>query len=77
MQRIINFLICVDQLLYSIVTMGGGYPDETLSSAAYRMEAKGKLSGKVFRPIIDKLFYDGHCRDSYFSEVKRTQAPKG
>lgn len=77
MKRLLNFLICIDQLLYCIVTLGAGYPDETMSSAAYRMEQKGKLTGIFFRPIIDKLFGAGHCMRSYLSEVKRSQAPQG
>lgn len=41
MQQILNILVAFDQLAYTIVTLGYGMPDETLSSAAYRVDHKG------------------------------------
>lgn len=69
-----QFLIAFDQLVNTIF---GGYADETLSARAYRTEQEGKLWGKVFRPIIDVIFFfdPNHCMESYLSEVKRKQFP--
>ena len=77
LRRLLNLLICLDQLANCLITLGSGYPDETMSSAAYRMEAKGKWTGKLFRPLIDALFWfdDDHCFKSYLSERQRKQAP--
>lgn len=74
-RRILNVLIAVDQLLYVLLTLGHGNPDETLSAAAWRLEKEGRLSGKVFRPIIDALFWfdPKHCQTSYESEVARAR----
>jgi hypothetical protein len=75
-QRILNLLIAIDQLIYVVITLGSGCPDETMSSAAWRLEQKGKIQGKIFRPLIDWLFWfdPDHCRTSYESEVKRAKA---
>jgi hypothetical protein len=50
-QRILNLLIVIDQLIYVVITLGSGCPDETMSSAAWRLEQKGKIQGKIFRPL--------------------------
>lgn len=71
-RRLLHFLIALDQLMYVMVTLGRGYPDETLSAAAWRLEREGKLAGRVFRPVIDFLFLPvekDHCRLSYESEL--------
>ena len=52
-QRLLNVLIALDQLAYELVTLGAGSPDETLSAAAWRTEQKGRLLGRIFRPLID------------------------
>ena len=60
-----NLLIAVDQL---INTVGGGWPDETLSSRAWRWHRDGRR--KWPRRFIDRLFFfdPDHCEDSYQSE---------
>lgn len=70
-----NVALGIDQLFNTVL---GGDPDETLSSRAYRTEQKGRVFGKVFRPIIDTiLFFDkDHCRTSYESELYRKQMPE-
>ena len=75
-QRIKNLLIAIDQLVYVVITLGVGMPDETLSAAAYRMELSGKPAG-VFRPVIDALlwFDVDHCRQAYLYEAGRKQLP--
>lgn len=67
--------IAIDQLLNAILF---GSPDETLSARAYRVEQKGLIFGKLFRPLIDTiLFFDkNHCYNSYLSEIHRRQFPK-
>ena len=70
-----QILLAVDQLFN---TLTGGYADESLSSRIWRLETKGKLSGRMFRPLIDGLFFwqKDHCYKSFMSEVERRQLPK-
>lgn len=78
-QRILHVLVAVDQLLYTLVTLGAGKPDETMSSAAWRGERQGRIAGRVFRPFIDWLFTPlerDHCRLSYEGELNGSQRAK-
>ena len=77
-RRILNVLIALDQLLYVLLTLGAGSPDETLSAAAYRTEQAGKWLGRVFRPLIDALFLPferDHCETAYLSELRGLHLP--
>lgn len=77
-RRILNLLIAIDQLAWVIVTLGNGYPDETISAALWRMEQQGKIAGRVFRPLVDLLFRPiekDHCRLSFESEVRGAHLP--
>lgn len=78
--RLLNILIALDQMLYVLISFGHGSPDETMSSAAWRMERDGKIAGRLFRPLIDRLFLPltgrHHCFSSYMSEAYRTQLPR-
>ena len=76
-KRVKHLLIAIDQLLWVIVTLGAGYPDETISSAMYRYEKRGDRIGLIMRPIIDIIFFwdKQHCRKSYLAERFRLQAP--
>ena len=77
--RLLNVLIALDQLAWVIVTLGKGYPDETISAAAWRMEHEGKIAGRVFRPLVDLLFLPierDHCRLSFLAEIRKTQLPQ-
>lgn len=69
--RILKVLIALDKLAYQIMTLGYGSEFDTISSAAYRMEQKGRLVGKLSRPAIDWLFSmlgdKNHCFKSYIS----------
>lgn len=69
--RIIKVLIALDKLAYQIMTLGYGSEFDTISSAAYRMEQKGRLVGKLSRPVIDWVFSkfgnERHCFESYIS----------
>jgi len=78
MRRILNFLICLDQILLSILTLGDSAPDETISSCLWRLEQQGKFF-RFFRPLVDFVFWPfqkDHCRRAYESEMLRLQAPK-
>lgn len=78
-QRLLNVLIALDQLIYVLITLGKGSPDETLSAAAWRTEQDGKFFGRVFRPVIDLLFLPferDHCRLSFESEINRSHLPE-
>lgn len=78
MKSIVSWLrqvsIAIDQLANAII---GGWADETLSSCAYRMELDGRLWGKVFRPLIDALFFfqPNHCKLAFDGERQRLQSP--
>lgn len=64
-RRVLNLLVALDRLVYVLVTLGNGTSRETLSGAAYRVEQKGLIAGKIFRPLIDFLFYPferDHCK---------------
>ncbi len=71
-----NVLIGIDQLGTAIV---GGFPDETLSSYAWRLDLQGKPFGRFFRPLIDGMAsifgQDHHCYRAWRAEVLRRQMP--
>jgi hypothetical protein len=64
---LLHILIALDQL---VNTLFGGFPDETISAAAWRWELQGKRSWP--RKLIDKLFWfdHNHCERSYMSELE-------
>lgn len=65
-------LIAVDQLVNALLA---GFPDETLSSRAWRWEKDGVRSWP--RRVFDRLFFwePNHCRESYQSEREGRQLP--
>lgn len=65
-------LIALDQLVNALL---GGWPDETLSSRAWRWDRDGKR--KWPRVLADTLFFweKGHCEESYRSEREGRQLP--
>lgn len=70
-ERAWRIAIALDQ---SANAAARGWPDETLSSRAYRLRAQPKWARWEAR--INRLFDDPrHCRDSYESERKRRQLP--
>lgn len=80
-QRALNVAIAIDQLAWTVVTLGAGHPDETISAALWRMETQGKLAGRLLRPLVDWLawtfFKDpDHCMRAFFSEYQKQQLPK-
>lgn len=74
-QYLLNNAIAFDQ---QINTLLGGTPDETLSARAYRTEQQNKAFGKLFRPLIDALFFfdPNHCRKAYNAEFHKLQLPE-
>ena len=72
MKYLKNLLIAIDQFINSLI---GGWPDETLSSRAYRWEHDGKRSWT--RKLIDAIFFweEKHCYTSYLSEREGRQLP--
>lgn len=71
-----NLLVAVDQLCNAVV---GGWPDETISSRAFRWSRDGVRHWP--RICIDALFFFDrdttsgrrHCELSYISEKERLQ----
>lgn len=79
-RRLLNLLIALDQLVYVLLTLGHGSPDETLSAAAYRLWLRDQIGGRYFKPAIDLLFSPverDHCEKSYRAEMERRQLPSG
>ncbi len=58
----------------------GGLAEESMSSRAWRMEAKRKPWGRITRPVIDWLFglfgKTDHCNTAYVDERNKAQLPK-
>jgi len=71
---ITNVLIGFDQLGTTLI---GGYPDETLSSYAYRMHLQKKLVRIYAVKIINFVFFwqKNHCANAYRQERMRYQLP--
>lgn len=67
-----HLLIGFDQLMNALL---GGWPDETLSSRAWRWEKNGVRTWP--RRVIDAIFFfdQEHCRESYESERLGRQLP--
>ena len=76
-RRLFNLFVALDQMAWVVLTLGWGYPDETISSACYRYEQQGAWWAQVLRPLIDWIFFwePDHCRIAYQAEVLRLQAP--
>lgn len=73
-------LLAIDQLLNALIPPLTGtlsYADETLSARCYRAYHDGRILGRVFMPMIDKLFFwqDMHCRGAFRAEELRRQLP--
>lgn len=78
MKRYVLFvLVAFDQLVCALL---GGWPDETLSSYAWRMEQQAKPWGRLWRPAIDWLALNlfrnrDHCRNAWESTRTRAYMP--
>ncbi len=81
----LQLFIAVDQLLNVLVTplSKSAWADETLSSRAWRMYAANKPWGRIWKPVIDLLFFwqsqeygvQGHCHGAYLKEKARYNLP--
>lgn len=71
---LLQLLISIDQLANVLLL---GHADETLSARAYRAWRAKRVFGRIFKPLIDGLFFfdPDHCRVAYQSEVERRQLP--
>ena len=71
-----NLLVAIDQLVNTVL---GGWPDETMSSRAWRWHVAGIRSWPC--AVIDTLFFwdrsanMGHCELSWQSERTGRQIP--
>ena len=76
-QRVSNIAVSIDQVVGCLISLGACYPDETMSSYAYRLDVKGRFFGKLFRPMIDLVFFwqIQHCYNSMLDEKARRQMP--
>lgn len=77
-RRVLNVLISIDQLLWVLITLGNGEPDETISAALWRMDMQGKWAGKLFRPVVDALvsvLERDHCYRAWLAERLGRQLP--
>lgn len=62
-------LIELDKRFFRWLTLGRSV-NETMSAAAYRLELAGRLQGRIFRPLIDLIFFfdPEHCKKAYYAE---------
>jgi hypothetical protein len=77
-QRILIALIAIDHLVLVVITLGNCYRGETISASAWRQEQAGRLQGRIFRPLIDALFYfieKDHCSQSWLAEKHMYRRP--
>ncbi len=84
-----QLLLALDQLAGVLLALPfppawrGTWADETLSSRAYRADRDGKVFGRIWRPVIDALFFwqrqepgtQGHCHGAYLNERERYSLP--
>ena len=72
-QRLLNILVALDCFLFCVLCLGNTYRGDTASAAAYRLERSGRIQGRIFRPLIDLIFWfdPDHCRVSYENERDR------
>lgn len=71
--------VSIDQFLNVLLL---GSHDETLSARAWRNYRDEKLFGKIFKPLIDALFFWqdtkglGHCQQAFIREKAKFYLPK-
>lgn len=69
MNYFLRVLVGFNQLVNTLL---GGWPDETLSSRAYRQHLRGR---NFLRNFINTLFFwqNDHCKLAYEEELDRLQ----
>lgn len=78
MNWFIAVMIALDQLANALLA---GWPDETLSSRAYRcgeLDLTPKRRWVIARLVIDLIFFwqPNHCEQAYQSEIRRKHSPQ-
>lgn len=69
--RILRIVVAFDIFIFSLLTLGGAKRNETISAAAWSLEADGKWQGRAFRPLIDwalSWLEKDHCRLAWLAE---------
>lgn len=66
----LRVLVALDRLM---MVLFGGKLEETMSAAAYVGEQRGLWAGRIFRPVIDALFFfdPQHCYRQYLYELDK------
>lgn len=70
-KRLLMILTAFDHWLMTMITLGNCRPGEYISSAAWSLERDGKLLGRIFRPLIDRIFArweSDHCYKSWLGQ---------
>ena len=69
-------LIELDKRFFRWLTFGRSV-NETMSAAAYRLELAGRLQGRIFRPLIDLIFFwdPQHSKKAFYAEGHQHDRP--
>ena len=67
---LLRVMVQLDVLLMALMN---GKRNETISSACWSLEQDGKLLGRIFRPLIDLIFFfdPHHCAASWLNEQSK------
>lgn len=79
MSRALTIAYIFDNLLLALITLGRCQIGDTISSKAWQLEQKGRLQGRIFRPVIDWLFSGmeaDHCKGAYQTYLRITGAQR-
>lgn len=73
-------LYTLDNLALALITLGRCQIGDTISSKAWQLEGRGRLQGRIARPVIDWLFArllgeTDHCAQAYRTFLRITGAP--
>lgn len=74
----IELFLAIDQLA-NVILLGSA--DETLSARSWRADRDGLIFGRIFRPLIDAIFFWqdtgglGHCQQAYEREKIKWYLP--
>lgn len=77
MSRTLTILYILDNLALALLTLGRCQVGDTLSSKAWQLEGRGRLQGRIARPVIDWLFSPlerDHCAQAYRTFLRITGA---
>lgn len=75
-RRLLNLLIALDQLVYVLLTLGHGSPDETISSRCWRY--RDEQPYRALRKLVDTAFAlageSDHCENAFRSELSKRRS---